>query len=75
VVVPYPYFERAQRLVTAHAGQVIGQDFSTEVTLTARFAVERLAAFQGALRQMSNGALRADIIETNPVTIIPITTK
>jgi uncharacterized YigZ family protein len=75
MAVPYPYFERAQRLVAAHAGQVIGQDFSTEVTLTARFAVERLAAFQGALRQMSNGALRADIIETNPVTIIPITTK
>jgi uncharacterized YigZ family protein len=73
VVVPYPYFDRAQRLVAAHAGQVVGQDFSVEVTLTARFPVERLPAFQGALREMSNGALRADIIETNPATIVPIT--
>lgn len=73
VVVPYSYFERARRLVVAHSGQVIGQAFSVEVTLTARFAVERLPAFQGALREMSNGALRADIIETNPATIVPIT--
>jgi uncharacterized YigZ family protein len=73
VVVPYSYFDRAQRLVAAHAGQVVGQDFSVEVALTARFPVERLPAFQGALREMSNGALRADIIETNPATIVPIT--
>jgi len=73
VVVPYSHFERAQRLVAAHSGQVIGQAFSAEVTLTARFAVERLPAFQGALAEMSNGALRADIVETNPATIVPIT--
>ena len=72
VTLPYAYFERAQRLVAAHAGQVIGQAFAVEVTLTVRFAVERLPAFQGALREMSNGALQADIIETNPATILPI---
>jgi putative IMPACT (imprinted ancient) family translation regulator len=72
VRVPYSYFERAQRLVAAHAGQVIGQAFAVEVTLTLRFAVERLPAFQGALREMSNGALQADIIETNPATILPL---
>ena len=75
VTIPYSYFERAQRLVAAYAGQVIGQAFSVEVTLTLRFAVERLPAFQGALREMSNGALQADIIETNPATILPITTE
>ena len=73
VTIPYSYFERAQRLVAAYAGQVIGQAFSVEVTLTLRFAVERLPAFQGALAEMSNGALRADIVETNPATIVPIT--
>ncbi len=73
VRVPYSYFERAQRLVAAHAGQVIGQAFAVEVTLTLRFAVERLPAFQGALLEMSNGALQVDIIETNPATILPIT--
>jgi uncharacterized YigZ family protein len=75
VAIPYSYFERAQRLVAAYAGQMIGQAFSVEVTLTLRFAVERLPAFQGALREMSNGALQADIIETNPATILPITTE
>ena len=72
VTMPYSYFERAQRLVAAHDGQVIAQAFAVEVTLTVRFAVERLPAFQGALREMSNGALQADIIETNPATIFPI---
>ena len=75
VTIPYSYFERTQRLVAAYAGQMIGQAFSVEVTLTLRFAVERLPAFQGALREMSNGALQADIIETNPATILPITTE
>jgi len=75
VAVPYAYFERAQRLVTAHEGQVIAQTFAVEVTLTVRFAVERLPAFQGALREISNGALQADIIETNPATIVPFSAE
>ena len=74
LTVPYSAYERAQRLVMAHAGQVIEQSFTAEVTLMARLAVEQMPAFQDALRELSNGTLQADIIETNPDTILPIET-
>jgi uncharacterized YigZ family protein len=72
LAVPYAYFERVQRLIAAHQGQTLGQDFAADVTLTARFAVEHLPAFQGALREMSNGALEAEIVETHPAASMPL---
>jgi uncharacterized YigZ family protein len=72
LTVPYSAYERAQRLVIAHAGQVIEQSFTAEVTLRVRLAVERLPVFQDALRDLSNGTRQADIIETHPDTILPI---
>jgi uncharacterized YigZ family protein len=70
--VPYPLYERTQRLVAAHGGQMLEQSFAAEVTLLARLAVERLPAFQAALRELSNGAAQADILETTPDTLLPI---
>lgn len=70
--VPYSLYERAQRLVAAHGGQMLEQSFTAEVTLMARFAVEALPAFQTALRELSNGAVQADVLETHPDTLLPI---
>ena len=72
LTVPYSAYERAQRLVTAHAGQVIERSFAAQVTLLARLAVEQMPDFQDALRELSNGTLQADILETNPDTIVPV---
>jgi uncharacterized YigZ family protein len=72
LTVPYSAYERVQRLVAAHAGQMIEQSFTAEVTLLVRLAVEQMPAFQGALRDLSNGTLQAEILETNPDTILPI---
>ena len=61
---PYNLFEQARLLIAAQGGMLLDQDFAAEVTLTARFPVERLEAFQAALSELSNGALKAEIVET-----------
>ena len=63
----YSYVERMRRLVAAHHGQVLDEDFAAEVTLTARFAVEHLEAFQYALSELSEGRVRAEVIETQQI--------
>lgn len=74
VEVPYNLFERLRLLVEAHHGEILDESFGAEVLVTIRFAVERLPAFQEALAELSNGAVTAEIVETNEETIMPIAT-
>ncbi len=69
---PYPIFEQVRLLIRTHRGKVLDEDFAVDVTITARFAVERFAAFQAALAEISNGALQAEIVETDEATILPV---
>ena len=69
VALPYNLFEQTRLLVIAHHGEVLDQDFAADVTLTARFPVERLATFQGALSELSNGALQAEVIESGEMVV------
>ena len=66
---PYNLVERIRRLVAAQHGEILDEDFAAEVTLTARFPVEHLPAFQEALLEMSNGVLKVEIIETKEVLV------
>jgi uncharacterized YigZ family protein len=61
---PYNWLERLRRLVVAHGGRVLDEDFAVDITLTARFPAERLPDFQAALRQASNATLEALLIST-----------
>ena len=63
----YSYVERMRRLVAAHHGQVLDEDFAAEVTLTARFAVEHLDEFQHALGDLTEGRVQAEVVETATV--------
>jgi uncharacterized YigZ family protein len=72
VAAPYNLFERLRLSIADHHGQILDQDFAADVTISARFAVEHFPPFQEALREMSHGALRAEIVETNPATILPL---
>lgn len=72
LVCEYPYFDRIRLLVAAHHGQILDEAFGVDVTITARFAVWSLTPFQDALRELTRGALQAEIIETNPETIMPL---
>jgi len=62
VGLPYRWVERLRRLVAAHDGRILEEDFAGEVTLTARFPAERLPAFEDALSQASNGTQQALVI-------------
>ena len=71
VAVPYNLFERVRRLITAHHGQIVDEDFGADVMMTAQFVVEELPPFQDALRELSTGRLWAEIIATDQATIVP----
>jgi uncharacterized YigZ family protein len=59
---PYRWVERLRALAAAHGGQVLDEDFAAEVTMTARFPLARLAGFQAALSQASDGRLQALVV-------------
>ncbi|HSM55172.1 MAG TPA: YigZ family protein [Candidatus Sulfomarinibacteraceae bacterium] len=72
VAVPYALFEQMRLLVAAHKGQILDETFAADVTVTARFAVERLPAFQAGLQELTNGAVEAHIVESSEETIMPL---
>jgi len=73
VVLPYSLFERIRNLVTDHHGLILDEDFTVDVTMTLRFPIHFFDGFQNSLRELSKGSLNAEIIETNPDTIFPVT--
>ncbi len=73
LVIPYANFERIKRLVAVHDGRITGQDFGAEITLTVQIAVDEFEPFQGSIREMFNGALEAEILATDPATLLPLT--
>lgn len=67
---PYALFEQLRLLLAAHGGQTLDEDFAADVTITAIFAQERLPPFQEAVRELSNGTLQAEIVESRDDTIM-----
>lgn len=57
VEIPYPLYERLKLLVAAHHGAIAGEEFGVSVLLTLVFAVDDVAAFQLALRELSAGGV------------------
>ena len=68
---PYTYLERVRLLVAAHSGTVLDEEFTTEVTLTARLKVEHLPAFQASLSDLTKGKIQAQVISTENI-LMPI---
>ena len=69
---PYTHFERVKREIEAHNGKILDEDFGADIIMTCQFTVEGFPAFQTTLSEMTHGTLKAEIIETNPETILPI---
>jgi putative IMPACT (imprinted ancient) family translation regulator len=72
VVTPYSGFERLRRLIAAHGGEILDEDFGIEVAVRARFAVDRFSAFEVALRETFNGTLAAQIMVRDEIAIVPL---
>lgn len=71
LAIPYNYLERIRLAVMRHRGDVQGEDFAGDITLTLRFPVDSFEAFQSDLRELSAGRLQAEIIETTEM-VVPI---
>lgn len=71
LALPYNWLERLRLLVAAHGGQVLEESFAADITLTARFPVQKFPGFQAALGENSHGSLQAEIIATEPM-IVPL---
>jgi len=67
LVIAYTYLERVRLLVAAQGGKILDEDFTTDVTLTARLRVEKLPAFQSGLSELTNGKVQAEMIATQDI--------
>jgi len=72
VALPYRWLERLRRLVEAHSGRVLEEEFAEEITLIARFPVEHYEAFSAAVQQGSNNTLQTIVVDTQEE-LVPIT--
>lgn len=68
LAIPYNLLERARLLVNRH-GEILGEDFGADITLTIRMPVDSFETFQNDLREFSAGKLQAEIIETKEMIV------
>jgi len=71
VAIPYNLLERVRLMVSRNNGEVLGEDFGGDVTMTLQFPVESLDGFQNEMRELSAGMIQAEVIESKE-TIVKI---
>ena len=64
LAIPYNLLERVRLMATRHRGEVLGEDFAADITMTLQFPVSEFNGFQHGLRELSAGKLQAEVIET-----------
>ena len=64
IAMPYNLLERLRLVVPRHRGEVLGEDFGADVTMTVNLPIESFDAFQNDLRELSAGKIQAEVIET-----------
>lgn len=64
LAIPYNLLERVRLMVGRNSGEVLGEDFAGDITMTLQFPVESFESFQKELQELSAGALKAEVIET-----------
>jgi uncharacterized YigZ family protein len=74
LALPYNLLERVRLLVGVWNGRILNEQFAADITMTVQFTVTKFSSFQEALRELSNGTLAAEIIETNENSIMPLNT-
>jgi len=64
LAIPYHLLERLRLLVTRQGGEVLGEDYAADITITLQFPIDSFDAFQNELRELSGGKLKAEVIES-----------
>ncbi|NUM48888.1 MAG: YigZ family protein, partial [Anaerolineales bacterium] len=57
----YAWYEQVRRVIDAHHGQMLDEDFAGDITLTVRFRMGEVAGFQTALTELTHGTLRGEV--------------
>lgn len=63
--IPYNLLERVRLMVTRNQGEVVGEDYAADITVTLQFPIEAFDGFQNELRELSAGKLQAEVIESS----------
>lgn len=71
LAIPYNLLERVRLMVGRNSGEVAGEDYAGDVTMTLQFPVGSFDGFQNELQELSAGKLKAEVIETKE-TIVAI---
>ena len=64
LAIPYNLLERLRLLVTRQGGEVLGEDYAADITITLQVPIDSFDAFQNELRELSGGKLKAEVIES-----------
>lgn len=62
--IPYNLLERVRLMATRNHGEVLGEEYAADITMTLQFPVESFEGFQAELRELSAGKLQAEVIES-----------
>jgi uncharacterized YigZ family protein len=69
LAIPYNLLERVRLLSDRHHGEILGEDFAADITMTLQIPVSEFDSFQHGLRELSAGKLQAEVIETKEMII------
>lgn len=64
LAIPYNLLERVRLMVKRNHGEVLGEDFAADITMTLQFPVDSFDAFQNEMRELTAGKLTAEVIES-----------
>jgi uncharacterized YigZ family protein len=69
LALPYNLLEQVRLMVRRNNGEVVGEDFAEDVTMTLQFPVESMDGFQMELQELSAGKLKAEVIESKEMIV------
>ena len=69
LAIPYNLLERVRLMVERNSGEVAGEDFAGDITMTLQFPVESFDVFQKEFQELSAGKLKAEVIETKQMIV------
>jgi uncharacterized YigZ family protein len=64
LAIPYNLLERVRLMMARHNGEVLGEDYAADITMTLQLPVASFEDFQNELRELTAGKLQAEVIET-----------
>jgi uncharacterized YigZ family protein len=69
---PYNLYDQTQQIIHKFNGQIVTQDFTSEVTLELQFMTSDFEGFSKAILELTRGQISPQIVSTNQNSIFPI---